>query len=119
MIDIDELAANIVGALKDAVQSGVNIATSFVKSQTNGLAMQAALITEARITGQITDEQFKRFNKQLRALTENFVRTLAHLFLITLQHAWNAVVDVLWGGINQALDLAGLPKLPIPSAPHA
>lgn len=119
MIDLDELAAAIVGALKDAVQPGVNIATAFVKSQANALAMQAALITGARVSGQITEEQFKRFNKQLRALTENFVRTVAHLFLITLQKAWNAVVDVLWGRINDVLDSAGLPKLPIPSAPHA
>lgn len=119
MIDIDKLAAAIVGALKGAVQPGVNIATSFVKNQTNGLAMQGALITEARLTGQITEQQFLRFNKQLKALTENFVRTLAHLFLITLQKAWNAVVDVLWGTINQTLDLAGFPKLPIPSAPQA
>jgi hypothetical protein len=118
MIDMDGLAAAMIAALKGVVQPGINIATTFVKNQTKGLAMQAALITEARLTGQITDEQFLRFNKQLRTLTENFVRTLAHLALITLQKAWNAVAGVLWGTINQTLGAAGFPALPVPAAPH-
>lgn len=119
MIDMDTLAAEMIAALKGAVQPSVNIATSFVKEQTASLAMQAALITEARVTRQINERQYVRFSAQLKTLFETFVRSLALLALITLQKAWNAVVGVLWGRINQTLAAAGFPTLPIPRAPQA
>lgn len=116
-IDIEGLAAAIVAAIKGAVVQGANTGSAFIRNQSRGLALQAAMITEARIGGKIDEDDFKFFTAQLRTLTENFTRAVAALALITLQKAWNAIVGVLWGTINNALSGAGLGALALPKAP--
>lgn len=116
-IDIDKLAAAIAAAVRGSVENGVRAGSAFIEKQSRGLAVQAAMITDARLAKKIDKDDFEFFTIQLRTLTENFARSVASLTIITLQKAWNAIVGVLWGAINQALSGAGLGALPIPRAP--
>lgn len=118
-INIDQVAADIVEALRGELTQVFNSTASFARSQARHLAAQAALIAEGRITGEIDDSLLRFFDTQLRVMARNFARAMAMRALITLQRAWNAIVGVVWGALNGALGSAGLGALPIPASPPA
>lgn len=116
-IDIDKLAADIFAALNAAIQGGIKTGRAFIRKQSRGLAVQGAMIAEARLGNNIDDDDVAFFNTQLAALTKNFARSVVAMALITLQNAWNAIVGVLWGTINAALAGANFGGLPVPKVP--
>lgn len=116
-INIDELAAAIVAALRGELTDGWTSVSTFAGKQARRLATQAALMTEGRITHQIDDELLDFFEDQLKEITINFARAMAMRTIITLQRAWNAIVGVVWDTVNGALGAARFGTLPVPAAP--
>ncbi|WP_422050371.1 hypothetical protein [Shimia sp.] len=114
--DMEALAAQILSALQGALSDGWDQIDAFHKSQSEKLTRQAALLVQIRISGELKDspEMFDFMIEQLQDKVENFAIAVANLTVLTLQNAWNASVEVIWGAINAALEGASLPALPIP-----
>ena len=118
--DPSVVGKSILGELNDLLHADVTTFVGFAERQASGLAKQAAWITEATIKGELNKSERQWFLDNLKMLSENFVRTLLALTILTIEKAWNAVVGVLWGAINSALKANGIPiEIPIPNAPSA
>ncbi len=118
--DTEAIGKDIVDTLNGILNDDISRYVSFFKSQTLGLAKQAAWIAEATATGEIDADTRDWFIGNLQRMTEDFIRTLVGLTLLTIEKAWNAVVGILWGAINTALDAASIPiQIPVPSAPSS
>lgn len=116
----EKIGKKILSTLTDMIGSDVQDHVDFAQGQTKLLAKQAALIAQAAINGDIDEDDQEFFTESLRKSTENFARTLVALTILTIEKAWNAVVEILWGAINKALNSAGVPFIfPIPGPPPA
>jgi hypothetical protein len=120
-IDVPKLVDDVLDALRGELGEGFASIADFAEKQSKMLAQQAAFITEARLNGSLKDddELFDFFVDQLKEMSGNFARAVAQLTVLTIERAWNAVVDAVWGAINGAIGAAGFPALPIPRAPGA
>ncbi|SHG98762.1 hypothetical protein SAMN02745157_0107 [Kaistia soli DSM 19436] len=114
-INIDQLAGDIVDALRGEITTGFQAISTFARNQSRRLAAQAALIAEGGITGQLDAEMLRFFDDQLKTMARNFARAVAERTMITLQRAWNAITDVVWGAVNAALGTVGIGGLPMPA----
>ena len=114
-IDIDALKTAIIGKLRDIAQSDIDAHIDFVEKQTKGLATQSAWIARARLEGELDEDDLDFFLEDLRKLSESFVKVVIGLTIITIEKAWNAVVNTLWeaigGAIDSVLTIPGVPKL--------
>ncbi len=116
--DPAKIGQDIVDALNGILQDDVARYVDFAERQSAGLAKQAAWIAEATIAGEIDADDRQWFLENLEKMTENFARVVVGLTLLTIEKAWNAIVDVLWGAVNSALKAASVPiKIPVPAAP--
>ena len=118
-LELDGLILEIVEAVKKIVNDDWDHISSFAKNQSKMLANQAVMITTARTTGSLLkdDEGFEYFMSQLENMTRNLTQSIASLTIVTLEKAWNAVVGVIWGAINGALNKVGLTSVSIPTSP--
>lgn len=118
--DPQQIGTQIVSKLNALANADLAQLSAFADRQATLLAKQAAWIAEATILHELTDDDREWFVNNLKDLTENFARVVVGLTLLTIEKAWNAIVDVLWGAINGAIKAAGIPiVLPIPGAPPA
>ncbi|GAA4128563.1 hypothetical protein ACFFTN_04470 [Aminobacter aganoensis] len=116
----EAVSKKILSSLTKIIGDDVRDHVQFAEEQTKLLAKQAALIAQAAISGDIDADDRDFFTESLRASAENFARTLVALTILTIEKAWNALVSILWGAINKAIESAGLPiSFPIPGAPAA
>jgi hypothetical protein len=117
--DPDAIGRTIVTELSTLLQDDIKHHAAFAERQAKALAKQAAWIAEASIAGELNDDDRDWFVENLKRMTENFVRTLVGLTILTIEKAWNAVVNVLWGAINAALEAARMPfTFSIPAQPR-
>ncbi|MFN4211289.1 MAG: hypothetical protein ACK4G5_12040 [Devosia sp.] len=114
-------AQDVIDTLRGVLLGEWSKISSFATTQVKMLAIQGQLIANARVTGELREEDdlFKLFVDQLRSMTQNFARTLAAKTVLTLEKAWNAVAKVLWEAVNTVLAGAGLATLKLPGAPKA
>lgn len=116
----DAISKKILSSLTKIIGEDVKDHVEFAEEQTKLMAKQAALIAQASISGDIDAEDRDFFTESLRKSAENFARTLAALTILTIEKAWNALVSILWGAINKAVESAGVPfSFPVPGAPSA
>lgn len=119
-IDTGEITQQITTALQKVLGSGWGKIKDFSEKQAARISEQAAMIASARIDKRSqlhhNDDLFQWFIQGLKETADNFARSLAALTLLTLEQAWNAVVGVVWGFINKALQSAGLGILTIPTS---
>jgi len=115
-IELDEVADDIYSRVKESLENDWNTLSTFHRSQGKKLARQAALLAQLRLSGELPkdDPIFETLNEQFEDAARNFAQAVANLTLLTLQNAWNAIVDTLWGAVNELLSGAGLGFLPIP-----
>ncbi len=118
-IDAGALAARIIETLRAEAGGGARQISSLARRQIAMMARQAALLTEGRIAGQIAPDLYRFLVGQLKDNATNLVRSIVALQIVTIERAWNAVVGLIWGAINDALGGAGLARLPVPRAPRA
>lgn len=116
-IDVQTLVDDILAALRGAISEGWSSIAAFAEKQAKMLANQAAMITQSRLNGSLKDDDdlFDFFVDHLKELAANFARSVATMTLLTIEQAWNAVVNVIWGAINKALQTGRLAGLPLPA----
>lgn len=114
-----DILNDIVGALKGELGEGYSTVSNFVQTQGKLLAKQAEDIAKSRAGGSLAndDELFEFFLENLRKNTENMVKSLVQLSILTIEKAWNAVAGVLWGAIRSILGGAGVPGNLLPQTP--
>jgi hypothetical protein len=111
--DIQAVSSSILSELSALLAEDVTDHLSFARRQTLALAKQAAWIAEATALGELDQEDRDWFLASLARSTENFVRAVVALTILTIEKAWNAVVGILWGAIRSAIGAA----IPIPRPP--
>ncbi|WP_138472189.1 hypothetical protein [Poseidonocella sp. HB161398] len=119
-VNIAELTTDIINAVTNIVGSDWSKISTFAKKQIKMLAKQAEMIATSRITGSLRDddENFVFFMGQLEKHTRNFARAVAAMTIVTLERAWNAVANLIWGAVNTALQGANLGQIALPPLPE-
>src|SRR5690349_4915779 len=92
----EQVGRKILSSLKTLIGDDVRNHVQFADEQTKRLGKQAALIAQATINGDITEDDAEFFVESLKKATENFARTLVALTILTLEKAWNSLVSILW-----------------------
>ena len=108
--DLDEVVAGIKTVVSDILQTDVTAWRGFSERQVRAMAKQAAWVAEATSKGELDDDMRNFFLDSLEDMARNFAHTLRGLLVITIEKIWNAVVNVLWGAIQQATNIV----LPFP-----
>ena len=104
-LDINQLTSDIKSTVSGIIGKDVETVRGFSKRQLLGIANQTSLVAAGILTGEISDFNRDFFLDQLVELSHNFINTLIGLLLSTIETAWNAVVNVLWGAISKATGL--------------
>jgi hypothetical protein len=113
-----DILDDMLAGLKTALKGGFEAISNYAETQGGLLAKQAEHIAQSRVSGALSDDSlFQWMLDGLKRDTENMVRAIAMLALITIETAWNAVAHALWGGISKILTAAGLPAVLIPDQP--
>ncbi|MDJ0642962.1 MAG: hypothetical protein QNJ15_09100 [Erythrobacter sp.] len=118
-MNFEEILGSVVAALKEEIGDDLSSIQGFIDSQGRLLAKQTAWIATSRTTGSLKDddELYEFFVENLKTNTEGFVRSIAMHTIITIEKAWNAVANVLWGAIRTALTGVGIPNSMLPETP--
>ena len=107
-----DIVASVIGAVKPIIAKDGAVIDTFAKKQLQMMADQAVMIAEGIEAGEFEGPRKKLLDhhlKMLETVGRNFVAVLAGLTAITIEKAWNAVVDVVWGAIDKAVGIA-LPR---------
>ncbi|MEM7216627.1 MAG: hypothetical protein AAF423_13895 [Pseudomonadota bacterium] len=115
-IELDSVADEFYSRVKESLEGDWNTLSTFHRSQGKKLARQAALLAQLKLGGEVPqgDPIFDILKEQLDDAARNFSQAVANLTILTLQNAWNAIVNTLWGAVNELLTGAGFGILPIP-----
>ena len=108
-INVQQLVTDITSAVSAIVNKDASTIRGFSTRQLNGMANQASLVATGIRAGSIDEEDRVFFLDQLLEMAHNFARSLVGLILITVEKAWNAIVEVLWKAISAVIGSA-LPK---------
>jgi hypothetical protein len=114
-----QILDDIAAALKGELGSGFSQISTFVQTQGRLLARQAEGIARERADGELAgdDEFFEFLLGNLQRNTRNMAQSVAMLTILTIEKAWNAIANALWGGIRQILSNAGVPAGLLPETP--
>ena len=118
-MDASTILADLQAALKGELGAGYSTISSFIARQGRLLAEQAVLIAEQRTNGSLRDNDalFEHFLDGLKTNTINLAHHVAELTALTIEKTWNAVANVLWGGIRTIMSAAGIPAGLLPATP--
>jgi hypothetical protein len=118
-MNADDILDAVLNGLRTELGAGFGTIKAFAERQGSMLAKRAASIAKSRINGEMAgdDEFFEWAMKDLEDDTANLARSIAMLTVLTIEKAWNAVANALWGGIRTILTAAGVPAPLIPDAP--
>lgn len=118
-MNADDMLADIISALKLELGTGFKKIAKFVEQQGKLLAKQAELIARSRINGPLAndDEFYQWLLKGLEKDTANMAKGVAVLTALTIERAWNAIANVVWGGLSAILTASGVPAPLIPAKP--
>lgn len=106
-INVSDLVADIVKAIKGVIDTDLPTLNVFVKAQLEGIAEQAALVAKGLAVGWIdTDEERKHWAETLRHMAIEFARTLRALVVIVVEKAVNAVIGVFQALFQRAASAA-------------
>jgi hypothetical protein len=109
-IDVNQLITNMKTAANAVLQQDIANIEGYSERQLQAIAMQGAWIANGSATGELSADLRDFFLNNLQDLVTNFAKTLAGLVIVTVEKVWNALVNVLWTAIGQAINTA----LPIP-----
>lgn len=116
-IDFERLTEDLLAALRGSVADNVEESFNFARSQARQVAAFAKTIVEQRTDGILThdDDLFDHFIRSLELHARDLAFSVVQMALITMEQAWNAIVDTVWGAINQSLGALGLPTAALPA----
>lgn len=114
-----DILDDMVGALRGELSEGYSSISDFAERQGHMLAKQAEHLAKERADGFLSDddELFAFFLEGMQRDTENMARSIAMLTVLTIEKAWNAVANALWGGMRTILAGAGVPSNLLPETP--
>ncbi len=118
VIEVNGLVDDLLRRLSEAIDGDIKEHVQFADRQAKALAKQAAWIAESTVNGELDDEERDWFLSNLGELTANFARTVATLTILTIEKAWNTIVEEIWKAINSAVDASLNFTLPIPEMPE-
>lgn len=118
-MDANAILNDLRAALKGELGQGYSTIASFVNRQGRLLADQALFIAEQRATGSLrsNDRLYKHFLEGLKTNAVNLTHHVAMLTALTIEKAWNAVANVLWGAMRSILSASGVPTTLLPATP--
>ena len=115
----DDLIADMLAALTGKLKAGLTTTSKLAKDQARLVAESTARLIKLRTIGSLKDDDigFEKATQRLAALNKTFVLAVIAIGVITIEQAYNAVMNVLWKALEKALGSAGLggllpPKLP-------
>jgi len=119
MMDASAILTDLQAALKGELGAGYSTISSFVARQGRLLADQAAFIAEQRATGALRDNDalYEHFVAGLKTNAINLTHHVAMLTALTIEKAWNAVANVLWGAMRSIMSASGVPTALLPATP--
>ncbi len=114
-----EILDDMLGVLRGELSDGYDLVSEFAERQGRMLAKQAEHLAKERADGFLTgdDELFAFFVDGMKRDSENMARSIAMLTALTIEQAWNAVANALWGGMRTILAGAGVPTGLLPATP--
>ena len=118
-MDADTILADLRAALEGELGQGYSTISTFMERQGRLLAEQAAFIAEQRATGALRDNDrlYEHFLEGLRTNTVNLTHHVAMLTALTIEKAWTAVANVLWGALRTIMSASGVPATLLPATP--
>lgn len=114
VIAIDKLVDGLLDKLSDAINEDIKNHVQFADRQVKALAKQAAWIAADTMSGELDDKERDWFLDDLSELSANFARTVAGLTILTIEKAWNMIVEEIWKTINSAVTTVLGTALPLP-----
>lgn len=118
-MDAAAILDDMIGALRGELTDGYDLISAFAERQGRMLAKQAEHLARERADGFLSedDELFAFFVEGMQRDAENMARSIAMLTALTIEQAWNAVANALWGGMRTILARAGVPPALLPVTP--
>ena len=104
-IDVNKLATDIKTAATKVLGQDISTYRGFSEDQVKAITEHAALIEHGIQSGGITEATQDYFLDSLEDMTLNFVKTLRGLLMVTIEKVWNAIVNVLWKTLGQAVGI--------------
>lgn len=118
-MDYKDILGDIVDGLKEDIGEDLSSTRAFVEDQAKLAAKQAEMIAVSRVSGSLKDddELFKYFMDQLVESARQVAISVAMHTIVTIEKAWNAVANALWGALRTVLGGAGVPNDLLPETP--
>lgn len=109
-MDIEQLGAQLIQALQGALKPGLAAGSALVRQQAETMAHATVQLAELRLNGSFkhNDTAYEKAKGHLAVLGKNFVLALTNLALAAVEQAYNAVMKVVWGAIEQVVGKTGL-----------
>jgi len=101
--DINEVIAQMSGAVKDTVSENWSDAKSATSQFLTNRKERLALIAELRLTGDLTQEKFESRLNDEKLILEAELHAVAVITKAIAQKAANAAIDVLTKAVSTAL----------------
>lgn len=95
-INVGQLIKDMKDAATQAIGQDVATLRGFSERQVAAIAKHAALLERDIRSGEITEELKDYFLDNLEDMVLTFVKTLRGLMIVTIEKAWNAIVNVIW-----------------------
>lgn len=118
-MNFEQILSAITTALKNEIGEDLTSIQNFIDSQGNLISQQALWIAESRAYGTLknNDDLFNYFTGALKRDTIGLAQSVAMHSIITIEKAWNAIANVVWGSIRTILTGAGIPANLLPETP--
>lgn len=102
-----QIVKDLIGKLHVLAKDGWEDIKSQAELGARKLAKQGQWILSSRITGALADDDlYEEFVQGLKDMTISYCNFLAAKTILTVETAWNVVVDGLWGAMQAALKAA-------------
>lgn len=103
--DINELLAQMSGAIKDSVKEDWPIVKEAANTYLLSRKQRLDLLISLRLENQITPEFFELRLKDEKSILESELHSLAIITKVVAQNAANAALAVLYKAVNAALGI--------------
>ena len=104
-IDINEIIAEMAGAIKGEVKNDWDVAKNIVNGFLERKKDRLELLTSLRLENQISKKDFQQRLKNEELILESELHAIAVIAKVTAQNAANAAIDVLNKAVSTAISI--------------
>ncbi len=105
-INIEEIINQLKTAASESIGKDVNELRGFGESQVQALAQQTKIVAIGIKSGEITEATREFFLDGLEDMALNLAKTIRGLMMVSIEKAWNAMVNVLYEIISKISGIA-------------